>query len=108
MIAQAPRTSPIMDKERTTRAEPVKVDALQKARDQLQTAVDNLTEVIEKMERAKLDTLTLRWKTRRESAGDWFLFSKGLDQTFEGELMKASAEASGEEAKNKARKSRDK
>lgn len=108
MIAQLVEKRTLMDRERSTRAEPVPIGELRVARDQLQSALNNLSEVIENMDRAKLATLTLRWKTRRDSAKDWHLFSLGLDQMFEAQMLRTSAEISGREAKEQARKSRDK
>jgi hypothetical protein len=99
---------PFMDSEKTTRAEPVTLGSLEKAREQLQGAIDNLSELIEKMGRAKIDTVPLRWKTRRESARDWFLFSKDLDRAFEKQILANEAEQEGQSARDRARKFRDK
>lgn len=101
------RHQPLMAKERTTRAEPVTLEELRGVRERLQVSLDNLDELIEKMERAKLSDIMLRWKTRRDAANDWFIFSKQLDATFESELLRVSAEKSGQIAKEKDRKFRD-
>lgn len=108
MVTALVRTTTLMDGERKTRAEPVTTDDLIEAQDRLRKAADNIEKVLERMERAKLDSLMLRWKTRRDSAKDWFVFSLGLDQAFESELIQTSSEKSGREAKERDRNNRGK
>lgn len=108
MVTQLIRTTTLMDRERTTRAEPVSLESLQLTRDHLQQSLDNLDQLIERMERGKIDSIMLRWKTRMAAAKDWFLFSTGLDQAFEAEVLRLSSEKLGQASKERDRKNREK
>jgi hypothetical protein len=108
MVTQLMQSDTFMARERKTRAEPVSLDSLQAARNHLRQALENLDELIERMERGGVESLTLQWKTRRDAAKDWFLFSTGLERSFESELLRLSSENLGQTVKERDRKNRDK
>ena len=108
MVTQLLRPDAFMARERKTRAEPVSLESLQVARNHLRQALDNLDELIERMERGGVESLTLQWKTRRDAAKDWFLFSAGLERSFESELLRLSSENLGQTVKERDRKNREK